>query len=271
VLDAACVLYEKTVQIPPAEYSQESLAENPKRWPFFQGCIGALDGTHLPISISSSQQGMWRNRKGWISQNILAVCDFDMNFVYIFAGMEGSANDCRVLEFAEERDNFADLIPSNCYFLADAGYLQSHPLVITPYNGVRYHLKEFEKTAKRPVNAKELFNLRHASLRNLVERVFGVFKRRFQIYDRARDGYSILTQVKLVFALTAIHNFMNKYGEDTILSSDDEANEDEDMDEAAESVSTRETVNMVEKRDQIAKDMWDEYINILNERENITY
>jgi hypothetical protein len=64
---------------------------------------------------------------------------------------------------------------------------------------------------------------------------------------------------------------MNKYGEDTILSSDDEANEDEDMDEAAESVSTRETVNMVEKRDQIAKDMWDEYINILNERENITY
>ena len=64
---------------------------------------------------------------------------------------------------------------------------------------------------------------------------------------------------------------MNKYSEDTILSSNNKANKVEDMDEAAKSVSTRKTVNIVEKKDQIVKNMWDEYINILNERENITY
>jgi len=31
----------------------------------------------------------------------------------------------------------------------------------------------------RPVNAQELYNLRHAQLRNAVERIIGVLKRHF--------------------------------------------------------------------------------------------
>lgn len=56
--------------------------------------------------------------------------------------MEGSANDCGVLNRAEEVDNFADLVSSNCYFLADADYPLNHSLVLTSYNDVRYHFKE---------------------------------------------------------------------------------------------------------------------------------
>src|SRR5215471_13726721 len=33
----------------------------------------------------------------------------------------------------------------------------------------------------RPRNEKELYNLRHASLRNVIERIFGVSKKRFKI------------------------------------------------------------------------------------------
>src|ERR1700690_2668566 len=33
----------------------------------------------------------------------------------------------------------------------------------------------------RPENPKELFNLRHASARKVIERIFGVLKRRFRI------------------------------------------------------------------------------------------
>ena len=40
--------------------------------------------------------------------------------------------------------------------------------LITPYRGVRYHLKEYGR--RGPENEKELFNLRHASLRNEIER-----------------------------------------------------------------------------------------------------
>ncbi|XLU81807.1 hypothetical protein S245_005227, partial [Arachis hypogaea] len=43
--------------------------------------------------------------------------------------------------------------------------------ILTPYRGVRYHLKEY--LVREPQNLKELFNHRHSSLRNIIERCFG--------------------------------------------------------------------------------------------------
>ena len=62
--------------------------------------------------------------------------------MYLFAGMEGSAHDSCVLSEAQEKDAFA--VPAGCYFLADAGYSTQSDMVLVPYSGVRYHLKEFE-------------------------------------------------------------------------------------------------------------------------------
>ena len=58
-----------------------------------------------------------------------------------------------------------------------------------------------------PKNKEELFNLRHAQARNCVERIFGVFKKRFPILSRPNE-YPYRTQVKLVLALAALHNFI---------------------------------------------------------------
>jgi hypothetical protein len=44
------------------------------------------------------------------------------------------------------------------------------------YHGVRYHLKEVRQADQRPENAKELFNLQHSSLRNVIKHIFGVLK-----------------------------------------------------------------------------------------------
>ena len=33
----------------------------------------------------------------------MCVCSFDMKFTYIYAGWEGSANDCRIFEDARTR------------------------------------------------------------------------------------------------------------------------------------------------------------------------
>ena len=56
--------------------------------------------------------------------------------------------------------------------------------------GIRYHLKEQRQAQQKASNAYELFNLRHASLRNAVERISGTVKRRFQILDAAPE-YSV--------------------------------------------------------------------------------
>ena len=74
---------------------------------------------------------------------------------------------------------------------------------MSPYRSVRYHLKEFSDHP--PENAKELFNLRHSSLRTTIERGFGVIKKRFRVLD-AEPFWSFNTQVDLVLACGVIHN-----------------------------------------------------------------
>jgi hypothetical protein len=89
--------------------------------------------------VPVEDQPRYRNRKGTLSQNVLAVCDFDMRFLYILSGWEGSAHDGRVLNDALIRQGFK--VPQGKYYLGDAGYgCTKH--VLAPYRGVRYHLKE---------------------------------------------------------------------------------------------------------------------------------
>ena len=162
---------------------------------------------HIPTEL----QPRYRNRKGTLSQNILAVCNFDMQFVYILAGWEGSAHDSRVLSDAQASQGF--LTPKGKYWLGDAGYGNSE-FVMAPYRGVRYHLKEVRKADQRPGNAKELFNLRHSSLRNVIERIFGVLKRQWQILGGKGCEYSIDSQIDLFCALIGLYNFGKQNGED---------------------------------------------------------
>ena len=116
------------------------------------------------------------------------MCAFDELFCYVLPGWEGSAHDSRVLQAALGDD----LVPlPGSYYLIDAGY------------GLR-----------SSILPQKLFNLRHAQLRNVVKRIFGVLKRRFCIL-RAPPEYPYATQVKLVFALTALHNFIRKNNDDS--------------------------------------------------------
>ena len=61
----------------------------------------------------------------------------------------------------------------------------------------------------RPQNAKELFNLQHAALRNVVKRTIGIFKNHFQYFKASRHNLPLSTQVDVVYALTAVYNFIN--------------------------------------------------------------
>lgn len=70
-----------------------------------QGCLGALDGTHIKMTVPVHAQPRYRNRKGEITTNVLGVCTRDGEFVYVLSGWEGSAADGRVLRSALTRTN----------------------------------------------------------------------------------------------------------------------------------------------------------------------
>ena len=92
------------------------------------------------------------------------------------------------------------------FYLVDGGLPHTSTL-IAPYRGVRYHLKEY--SARAPQNARELFNLRHASLRNSIERAFGVLKKRFPIIRSSTEPfYSCETHSNIFLACCILHNFL---------------------------------------------------------------
>ncbi|WVZ57253.1 LOW QUALITY PROTEIN: hypothetical protein U9M48_007658 [Paspalum notatum var. saurae] len=97
------------------------------------------------------------------------------------------------------------------YYLADAGYAV-RPGILPPYRGVLYHLKEYGG-GRYPETAQELFNLRHSSLLQLA---FGTLKNRFKILAN-RPYFSYSTQVKLVIACCAVHNWILDNGPDEII------------------------------------------------------
>ena len=61
-----------------------------------------------------------------------------------------------------------------------------------------------------PENSKELFNLRHALLRNVIKRIFGVVKQKFKILGTYAE-YFINTQIHLVLSLLGLYNFICLY------------------------------------------------------------
>ncbi|KAL8484885.1 hypothetical protein ACS0TY_027252 [Phlomoides rotata] len=75
------------------------------RWRHFKGCLWALDGTYINVTVPVEDRARYRNRNGDISVNVLAVCDINMNYVYVLTGWEGSAADSRVLRNAITRSN----------------------------------------------------------------------------------------------------------------------------------------------------------------------
>ncbi|KAK1684703.1 hypothetical protein QYE76_045551 [Lolium multiflorum] len=134
----------------------------------------------VPRSISAA----FRGRKHYTSQNVLAAVDFDMRFTYVLAGWEGSAHDASILADSLSRPDGLQ-IPDGKFYLGDAGYA-CRPGILPPFRKTRYHLNEFSGK-HQPLNARELFNLRHSSLRVTIEMAFAALKNRFKVLDRNRS------------------------------------------------------------------------------------
>ncbi|XP_020531703.1 putative nuclease HARBI1 [Amborella trichopoda] len=194
-----------------------------------QNCIGAIDSTHIHVSIGIEEQAPYWNRKGFLSQNVMVACSFDLRFVYVLVEWDESSSDSSVLKAA-----------------------------------LKSSFKAYGQGNLTPQNVKELFNLRHSSLRNVIECAFGVLKKRFPILKVATT-YPYETQVKIVAAAWTLHNHIR-----TITGGDDWLYEEYDRDFTRGSVEGTDIqhndVNPQANKndgdqlqDHIAKALWDDY------------
>ncbi|KAM0052193.1 putative harbinger transposase-derived nuclease domain-containing protein [Helianthus debilis subsp. tardiflorus] len=192
----------------------------------FPRAIGALDGTLVHAVVPVDQQTRYRGRgKGECFQNVLAICDFDMIFTFVWAGWEGIAHDSRDLKEVAFNPTFGfSFPPPDKYYLCDAAYTNTRGFM-TPYRNMRYWLADFRR--QRALTKEEKFNHAHAQLRNVIERSYGVLKARFPILKQMAP-FSFPIQRDIVIACFAVHNFIRKcnirdqlfveYGENTVFS-----------------------------------------------------
>ncbi|KAF8391276.1 hypothetical protein HHK36_023578 [Tetracentron sinense] len=66
-------------------------------------CVGAIDGKHVHASIPIDLKARFHGRKEGTTHNVLVVVSFDLKFMYVLVGWEGSAHDSRILDNALSR------------------------------------------------------------------------------------------------------------------------------------------------------------------------
>ncbi|XP_022876933.1 uncharacterized protein LOC111395158 [Olea europaea var. sylvestris] len=152
------------------------------------------------------------------------------------------------------------------YYLVDAGF-PSVSGFLAPYHRTRYHRRDIE--GQRPESSKELFNFRHSSLRNVIERTIGLLKKRFA-YLRHQPYHDIDTQAKIVLACSAIHNFLRIDDVEDVCEEDDLDSSDDEVNPTHVDVPEDETPNAhisftnqevwSNKRNAIADLMWADYL-----------
>lgn len=264
VLKAVKSLSREFLQTPTPTTPPKILG-NIRFYPYFQDCVGVIGGMHIPAHVPAKDQSRFRNKKGVLSQNVLAACTFDLQFIFIYPGWEGSAAGSRVLKAVldDPHQNFP-CIPEGKYYLVDSGYANMKGF-IAPFQGVRYHVHEYRGANQLPRNARELFNHRHSSLSNVIQRSFSLLKTRFPILKLAPQ-YAVHIQRDIVIAACVLHNYIRRMSEKDWLFSDAERITMDELPDLDENPDMELVASLPEHvafslRESIAAEMWNDFIN----------
>lgn len=144
----------------------------------FPNCIGAIDGSHIPISCPKLQSAQYYNQKSFHSVVVQAVAEADGLFSSILIGHSGVSHDAHVFRSSRfyqrmQEGSFIEGNPSINY-----GFITIPPIIL---GDGAYPLSTWlMKAFPNPITENERnFNkvLNHS--RNCVERAFGLLKSRF--------------------------------------------------------------------------------------------
>ncbi|XP_009761014.1 uncharacterized protein LOC107801074 [Nicotiana tabacum] len=264
VLRAIKSLSREFLQLPPVSTPLQILESN-RFYPYFEDCIGVIDSMRIPAHVPAKDQSRFRNKKGILTQNVLAACTFDLQFIFVYPGWEGSASDSRVLRAVlDDPDQNFPPIPEGKYYLVDTGYVNMDGF-IAPFPGIRCHLHEYRGANLLPRSAKELYNHRHASLRNAIQKSFEVLKTRFPILKLAPQ-YAFNTQRDIVIAACVIHNHIRREERNDWLFKDIEGTSVEELPDLDDQPDPQLAFQIQEQsasalRDSITAAMWNDFIN----------
>ncbi|XP_020586896.1 uncharacterized protein LOC110029112 [Phalaenopsis equestris] len=176
---------------------------------FFKDCISTIDGTHVDARVSSNEKVAFIGRSGTPTQNVRAVCNFNMFFTFIMSGWEGSAHDSRIFKSATRNPHYSfPHPPQGKYYLVDVGYpLQRGYLKPYPDTNIIYMISNEQVMLQE---AEKRCSIKAFLLRGAIERTFGVWKKQWVIL-RDMPPYPFSKQVQIVIATMTIHNYIRRH------------------------------------------------------------
>lgn len=168
VITALCTLFHQVVHLPETQEDQQTAKRDFFNISHFPRIIGAIDCTHIKIqSPGGNNAEIFRNRKGYFSINTQVVCSAKLKIIDLVCRWPGSTHDNHIFENSALKIRMQNGEMGNGVLLADRGYaLRAY--VITPLENPQ-------------TEAENVFNEAQIRTRNVIERVFGVWKRRFPI------------------------------------------------------------------------------------------
>ena len=168
--------------------------------------IGAIDGSHIPVTGPADGMSDYICRKGWPSIVLQAVVDNHFLFRDIYCNTPGSAHDVTVYLRSPLYDFLDRRIPNNDKVL-NGVTVPLHILGDPAYPISPYIMKGF--TGRNLTAKQESFNAYLSSARMCVEIAFGRLKSRWRVLCKKNDLH-IMSVPKLITTCCALHNFCEK-------------------------------------------------------------
>ncbi|KAJ8910915.1 hypothetical protein NQ315_014249 [Exocentrus adspersus] len=169
---------------------------NIARFPKVQAII---DCTHIKIqSPGGDNAEIYRNRKSFFSINVQCLTDARLKILDVVARWPGSVHDATIFANSTIRARFeAGHFPGSV-IIGDSGYGLSNYLMTPLANPV--------------TPGEQLYNEALIRTRNSIERVFGIWKRRFPVMAYGLR-LKLVTNFTIIVATSVLHNIAREMNE----------------------------------------------------------
>lgn len=174
----------------------------------FPNCIGAIDGSHIPICAPKLQSAQYYNRKSFHSVVVQAVAESDGIFSSILIGHSGVSHDAHVFRSSRfyqrmQEGTFIEGNPSINY-----GFIAIPPLILGDgaYPLSTWLMKAF---ANPSTENERNFNKVLNRSRNCVQHAFGLLKSRFRRLSVRLDVH-IQNINSVIAAAVILHNICER-------------------------------------------------------------
>ena len=178
----------------------------------FPQCVGAVDGTHIPIISPQKCPADYYNRKGWHSIILQGTVDHAGRFIDIYVGWPGRVHDARVFSNSSlyHRGQSSTLFPN----LKESISGKDIPLVLIgdpAYPLLKWLMKAFPDNGRLSCEQK-VFNYRLSRARVVVEHSYGRLKGRWRCLLKRLD-IDVRDVSELVAACCVVHNICEVHGD----------------------------------------------------------